>query len=61
VEVFALEVEKELRRWPEMLVRQRRWMPVEEAALRVKAKDLRECLRNFKRTVLRRERHALAA
>jgi len=61
VDVFALEVEKELKRWPEMLVRKRQWMTVEEATSRVKAEDLRECLRNFKRAVLRRERRALAA
>jgi len=61
VEVFALEVKRELKRWPEMLVRRRQWMTVEEAASRVKSAELRCCLQDFKRTVLRRERRALAA
>jgi 8-oxo-dGTP pyrophosphatase MutT (NUDIX family) len=61
VEVFALEVEKELKRWPEMLLRKRQWMTVEEAAARVKSAELSGCIRNFRRTVLRRERRAIAA
>jgi len=61
VEIFALQVEKELKRWPEMMIRKRQWMTVEEAAARVKSEELSGCIRNFKRTVLRRERRALAA
>ena len=61
VEVFALQVEKELKRWPEMMIRKRQWMTVEEAASRVKNEELSGCIRNFKRIVLRRERRSLAA
>ena len=61
VQVFALQVEKELKRWPEMLVRKRRWMTVDEAVSSVKIEELRECLQAFKRTVVRRKRQSLAA
>jgi 8-oxo-dGTP pyrophosphatase MutT (NUDIX family) len=53
VEVFALEVRKELKRWPEMLVRKRRWMSVDEAASRVRNAELRCCLQKFERIVAR--------
>ncbi len=51
VEVFAMEVHEELRRWPEMLVRKRKWMSAEEAASRVKNAELRCCIQAFKKTV----------
>jgi hypothetical protein len=64
VEVFALEVRKELKRWPEMLIRKRRWMTVDEAASRVRNAELRCCLQKFERSVTRmidREQRAVAA
>jgi 8-oxo-dGTP pyrophosphatase MutT (NUDIX family) len=53
VEIFPLHVQKELRRWPEMLVRKRRWMSAEEAASRVKSAELRCCIQEFKKNVKR--------
>lgn len=50
VEVFALHVQKELKRWPEMLVRKRKWMSADEAASRVKNAELRCCIQEFKKT-----------
>lgn len=51
VEVFALHVHEELRRWPEMLVRRRKWMSAEEAASRVKNAELRCCIQAFKKSL----------
>ncbi len=53
VAVYALHVQEELRRWPEMLVRKRRWMSADEAASRVKNAELRCCIQDFKKTVRR--------
>lgn len=53
VEVFPLQVHKELKRWPEMLLRKRKWMSVEEAASRVKNAELRCCIQEFKKTIKR--------
>jgi 8-oxo-dGTP pyrophosphatase MutT (NUDIX family) len=64
VEVFPLEVRKELKRWPEMLIRKRRWMSVDEAASRVRSAELRCCLQKFERSLSRmieREYRAVAA
>lgn len=51
VAVFALHVHEELRRWPEMLVRKRKWMSADEAASRVKNAELRCCIQDFKKTI----------
>ena len=61
VDIFALLVHRELRRWPEMLVRKRRWMTAEEAASLVKSAQLRCCIKQFSRAVRRRERIESAA
>jgi ADP-ribose pyrophosphatase YjhB (NUDIX family) len=53
VAVFALQVEKELKRWPEMLVRKRKWMSADEAASRVKSAELRCCIQDFKKNIKR--------
>ena len=51
VSIYALAVHKELKRWPEMLIRKRRWMSAEEAASRVKNAELRCCIQEFRKTV----------
>jgi ADP-ribose pyrophosphatase YjhB (NUDIX family) len=53
VAVFALQVHEELRRWPEMLVRKRKWMSADEAASRVRNAELRCCIQDFKKTIKR--------
>jgi ADP-ribose pyrophosphatase YjhB (NUDIX family) len=53
VDVFPLHVHKELKRWPEMLIRKRKWMTADEAASRVKNAELRCCIQEFKKTVKR--------
>jgi ADP-ribose pyrophosphatase YjhB (NUDIX family) len=51
VAVYALHVQEELRRWPEMLVRKRKWMSADEAASRVKNAELRCCIQDFNKTI----------
>jgi ADP-ribose pyrophosphatase YjhB (NUDIX family) len=51
VEVFAMHVHEELRRWPEMLVRKRKWMSADEAASRVRSAELRCCIQELKKTI----------
>jgi ADP-ribose pyrophosphatase YjhB (NUDIX family) len=53
VAIYALAVHKECKRWPEMLVRKRKWMSADEAASRVKNAELRCCIQEFKKTVKR--------
>jgi 8-oxo-dGTP pyrophosphatase MutT (NUDIX family) len=53
VAVYALHVHEELKRWPEMLVRKRKWMSAEEAASRVKNAELRCCIQQFRKTLKR--------
>lgn len=60
VRVFLMWVDQELNRWPERGQRQRRWMPLEEAAKRVEHGELRRCLRRVHQHVKRSEM-ALAA
>jgi uncharacterized protein len=48
VEVFPLEVAEELQRWPEMEQRQRRWLPLDEAAETVGEPELREIISAFR-------------
>lgn len=46
VEVYLLDVDEVLSRWPEALDRRRRWMSVSEAAASVRNEELREILRS---------------
>ena len=52
VKVFALRVERELKYWPEMAQRSRRWFPVKDAVKRVSERDLRKIMRAFAETVM---------
>jgi uncharacterized protein len=47
VDVFPLKVVEELDRWPEMGVRQRRWLPIEQAAEAVREPELAAIIRAF--------------
>jgi 8-oxo-dGTP pyrophosphatase MutT (NUDIX family) len=47
VEVFALEVERQLRSWPERGERRTRWFTPEEAAAAVAEPDLRALIADF--------------
>jgi 8-oxo-dGTP pyrophosphatase MutT (NUDIX family) len=48
VDVFPLEVREELRRWPEMDIRERRWLTVEEAASAVEEPELQAIIASFR-------------
>ena len=48
VTVYALEVEKKRKAWPEMKERARSWFSTHDAVLRVAEPGLRTLLRNFK-------------
>lgn len=61
VELFPLLVERELKRWPEMDERRRRWMTVDEAASHVRSAELRCCLQAFERAIMRRTLRTAAA
>jgi hypothetical protein len=64
VDLYPLAVSRELKSWPEMLLRKRRWMSAEEAASRVRSAELRCCIQKFERSVsrmMKRERAAAAA
>ena len=47
VDVFPLKVVEELERWPEMGVRQRRWLPIGQAAGAVREPELAAIIRAF--------------
>ena len=47
VEVFALEVERQLRTWPERGERQTQWFALEDAAAAVQEPELRAMIRNL--------------
>jgi 8-oxo-dGTP pyrophosphatase MutT (NUDIX family) len=49
VEVFALEVEQQLKSWPERDERRRRWFDAEEAAEAVREPELRVIIRDLGR------------
>ena len=51
VKVFALRVESELKYWPEMAQRRRRWFTVKDAMKRVGERDLRKIMRAFAKTL----------
>jgi hypothetical protein len=49
VDVFALEVGRQLEHWPEKGSRDMLWLPPEEAALRVSEPGLRQLLKDFRK------------
>lgn len=49
VDVFALEVTKQLEEWPEKNARRMAWMPLEQAIVMVSEPGLRQMLRDFSR------------
>jgi ADP-ribose pyrophosphatase YjhB (NUDIX family) len=55
IDMYLLRVDQELDRWPEMVVRNRRWFSLEEAAEVVDNQQLRDLLQ-----LLVRERYRLA-
>lgn len=61
VTLFPLAVEVELKDWPEMKERTRRWMSVEQAASLVRSAELRCCIQRFERSVVQRGIRSLAA
>jgi 8-oxo-dGTP pyrophosphatase MutT (NUDIX family) len=61
VVLFPLAVDKELKRWPEMNERTRRWMSADQAASLVRSAELGCCIQRFERSIRRRSEHALAA
>lgn len=58
VNVYPLAVTKELKRWPEMAQRTRRWMTVDQAASHVRNAELRCCIQGIASALSRRERKA---
>jgi len=59
VDLYPLAVRRQLKRWPEMNLRKRRWMTIEQAASHVRSAELRCCIQKFERMVTRRR--AIAA
>lgn len=49
VEVFALEVTKQLDDWPEKNSRELAWLPLEQAAARVTEPSLRQLIKEFRK------------
>jgi len=49
VEVFALQVTKQLHDWPEKGARQLMWLPLDQVAVRVSEPGLRQVLREFRK------------
>jgi len=47
IDVFALVVTEELPRWPEQLVRRRKWFPLEEALRVVRRPEVLQMLRSL--------------
>jgi len=50
VEVFALEVTKQLDDWPEKGSRELAWLPLDQAAARVAEPSLRQMLKDFSKS-----------
>jgi 8-oxo-dGTP pyrophosphatase MutT (NUDIX family) len=62
VNLYSLAVRRQLKAWPEMMLRKRRWMTPAEAAERVRSLDLRTCIQRFERSMMRgRKRQRRAA
>ena len=49
VEIFALQVTKQLHDWPEKGAREIVWLPLDQAAIRVGEPGLRQVLRDFRK------------
>jgi 8-oxo-dGTP pyrophosphatase MutT (NUDIX family) len=49
VEVFALEVTKQLDEWPEKNSRELAWLPLDQAAARVVEPSLRQMIKDFRK------------
>lgn len=47
VDVYAMQLDKKLKRWPEKFERKRYWMPLREAAQSVHEPDLRDLINRF--------------
>jgi hypothetical protein len=47
VEVFTLEVERQMKSWPELVERSTRWFFLEEAAEAVQEPELRSIIRGL--------------
>ncbi|MDB5735759.1 MAG: hypothetical protein JWN16_2396 [Alphaproteobacteria bacterium] len=58
VDVFALQITKELDDWPEKGARELVWLPLAEAAAKVGEPGLREILCDFGKHLPRARRHA---
>lgn len=58
VDLFAMQVSKELKTWPEMLLRRRKWMTAEEAAGRVRSAELRCCIQKFQRAAMKSQKRS---
>jgi len=61
VEVFALEVERQRKSWPERKERHTRWFTVREAAAAVKEPELAAMIRNLPRLLAATRRRVRAA
>jgi len=57
VNVFALEVLSELKTWPEMRQRKRRWFAVEKAIPRIGERQLRKIIRSFAKAFMPSSSH----
>ena len=53
VEVFALEVERQLPSWPERDERRRRWFALQEAAAAVQEQELQALIRRLAASIVR--------
>ena len=51
VRVYPLQVNRELRRWPERNVRNREWLTINAAASRVRSAELRCCIQRLQSVV----------
>ena len=58
VEVFALEVTKQLDDWPEKSSRQLAWLPLDQAAARVVEPSLRQMIKDFRKPQSARARRS---
>jgi 8-oxo-dGTP pyrophosphatase MutT (NUDIX family) len=52
VKVFALEVRRELKSWPEMHERKRHWFPVDAAVKRIGERQLRKIIGAFAKAMM---------
>jgi 8-oxo-dGTP pyrophosphatase MutT (NUDIX family) len=55
VRVYAMAVERQLKSWPEVMLRERRWFSVEDAAASTKIGGLKRCLARLEARLSRRQ------